>query len=48
MILSVIIPCFNEKNTIKEIITVDDFSNDGMREILQNEIEPLVNKIIYH
>lgn len=61
MILSVIIPCFNEKNTIKEIIfavknssyqhqeiiIVDDFSNDGTREILQNEIEPLVDKIIY-
>ena len=61
MILSVIIPCFNEKNTIKEIILavknssyknqeiiiVDDFSTDGTREILQNEIEPLVDKIIY-
>lgn len=61
MILSVIIPCFNEKNTIKEIIfavknssyqhqeiiIVDDFSTDGTREILQNEIEPLVDKVIY-
>ena len=61
MILSVIIPCFNEKNTIKEIIfavknssyqhqeiiIVDDFSTDGRREILQNEIEPMVDKVIY-
>jgi len=61
MILSVIIPCFNEKNTIKEIILavknssyenqeiiiVDDFSTDGTREILQNEIESLVDKVIY-
>ena len=61
MILSVIVPCFNEKNTIKqivlaiknssyknqEIIIIDDFSSDGTREILQNEIAPLVDKIIY-
>jgi glycosyltransferase involved in cell wall biosynthesis len=48
MKLSVVIPVYNEKNTIlelldrvrsvnmpKEIILVDDFSNDGTREILQ-------------
>jgi len=52
--LSVIIPCYNEKNTIQEILNrvdkslknneflkyeiliVDDFSNDGTKEILKN------------
>jgi len=61
MILSVIIPCYNEKNTIRklinavqncsysklEIIIVDDFSSDGTREILKNEIEKSVKEIIY-
>ena len=50
MKLSVIIPCFNEQDTIavildrvknektieKEIIVVDDFSNDNSRKILEN------------
>ena len=31
----------------KEIIIVDDFSTDGTREILDKEIKPLVDKIIY-
>jgi glycosyltransferase involved in cell wall biosynthesis len=62
MKLSVVIPCYNERHTIrsiveavraspvkeKEIIIVDDFSTDGTREILKNEIEPLVAKVIYH
>lgn len=61
MILSVIIPCYNEKNTIRqivdavknssydkqEIIIIDDFSTDGTREILQQEIANQVDKIIY-
>ena len=60
--VSIVIPCFNEKNTIqeiveavigsavpnKEIIIVDDCSTDGTRDILQQQIEPLVDKIIYH
>jgi glycosyltransferase involved in cell wall biosynthesis len=64
MRLSIIIPCYNEINTIdeilkavnaapysdKEIIVVDDFSNDGTREKLQDEIaySGKVNKILYH
>ena len=32
----------------KEIIIVDDCSNDGTREILKREIESLVSQIIYH
>jgi glycosyltransferase involved in cell wall biosynthesis len=62
MKLTIVIPCFNERKTIrtivdavraapiedKEIIVVDDCSKDGTRDILRNEIEPLVTKIIYH
>jgi glycosyltransferase involved in cell wall biosynthesis len=64
MLLSVIIPCYNEINTIetiinavnispyknKEIIIIDDYSQDGTREKLMSEIEfgGVVSKVIYH
>jgi glycosyltransferase involved in cell wall biosynthesis len=32
----------------KEIIIVDDCSNDGTREILRRDIEPLVSRVLYH
>lgn len=64
MLLSVIIPCFNEVNTIekvinavdhspvkdKEVIIIDDFSDDGTRQKLKNIIGPSNDKIkiFYH
>lgn len=32
----------------KEIIVVDDFSTDGTRDVLENDIKPLVSQILYH
>ena len=60
MKLSVIIPCFNEINTIeqiiskvqnfndleKEIIVIDDCSNDGTKEKLNSEISNSIDKLI--
>jgi glycosyltransferase involved in cell wall biosynthesis len=60
--LSVIIPCFNEKETINEIINavknaayknteiivVDDCSNDGTKDILENVLKNKINKLILH
>lgn len=62
MKLSIVIPCYNEAKTIrnivervraapvaeKEIIIVDDCSQDGTRDILRSEIAPLVSQILYH
>jgi len=64
--LSIIIPCYNEKDTIGEIIKridqslnsyellkyeiliVDDFSNDGTKEILKNYTNDEKIQIYYH
>ena len=62
MKLSIVIPCYNELHTIKniidavkkspvpdkEIIIVDDCSTDGTRDLLKNELENLVEKVVYH
>lgn len=62
MKVSIIIPCYNEKNTVekivqavrsapvesKEIILVDDCSEDGTQMILKETILPMVDRIIFH
>ena len=63
MKLSIVIPVYNEKKYIqeivrrvkevslpgidKEIIIVDDYSSDGSRQLIQDQLESQVNKVIY-
>lgn len=62
MKVSIIIPCYNEKNTIeraieavrnapiedKEIIVVDDCSDDGTQTLLREKLSDRVARVIYH
>jgi glycosyltransferase involved in cell wall biosynthesis len=62
MKLSIIIPCYNEKEHLskliplvkaspvkeKEIVLVDDCSNDGTTELIKNMLESEVDRVIYH
>ena len=60
MKLSIIIPCYNEQSTIKEIIykiknqskidkeiiVVDDYSQDKTRDILQQDLKDIIHKVV--
>jgi glycosyltransferase involved in cell wall biosynthesis len=62
MKVSIVIPCYNEKNTIeqiveavrnaplesREIIVVDDCSQDGTQTVLKEKISQMVDQVIYH
>jgi len=62
MKVSVISPCYNEKNSLpkllalvkeapvkeKEIVLVDDASEDGTREMIKATLEREVDQVVYH
>jgi glycosyltransferase involved in cell wall biosynthesis len=62
MKVSIVIPCYNERNTIekiveavwnaplesREIIVVDDCSQDGTQAVLKEKISQMVDQVIYH
>jgi len=62
MKVSIVIPCYNERDTIekivkavreaplqsKEIIVVDDCSDDGTQTLLKDKLSKTVDQIIYH
>ncbi len=61
MIVTIIIPCFNEKNTIcklvnkvfnqklrKQIILIDDCSNDGTKYLIKKKLLSKLNYVIFN
>lgn len=45
---SLIARVLNQDKIIKQIIVIDDKSDDGTRELIKDKIEKLVDKVIYH